>query len=161
MRVGLCNWKLVISNASAATTYKPNFNSPAPETNILSSAGSMGPSNWTRLQTFKPHHASSQHKVAATIFIRETMPHISLHRVDSPAEDFHDLLKNIKARRVTEIRNVWQVAQIASHAVLPCRGPKEGESGALCCYTPGLHHERRRRLQVFRKVGLLHTNVAA
>ena len=60
----------------------------------------MGPSNWTRLQTFKPHHASSQHKVAATIFIRETMPHISLHKVDSPAEDFHDLLKNIKARKV-------------------------------------------------------------
>ena len=111
------------------------FQFPSSRANIMSSAGGMAPSNWTRLQTFKPHHASSQHKVAATIFIRETMPHISLHRVDSPAEDFHDLLKNIKARKATKLEKY--VKRNKLRAMMYCLAEaKRGAKQSLFAVTP-------------------------
>ena len=64
------------------------FQFPSARTCTLSSADSTRPSKWTRLQAFRPHHDSAQHKTNAIIFIRETMPDIGEKDVASPGNDF-------------------------------------------------------------------------
>ena len=71
-------------------------------TNTLSSPMGLTPSKWTRLQSFRQHAQMPHHKKAAILFVRDTMKDIPLQSIPSTSEDFADLLKNIKERKINK-----------------------------------------------------------